>query len=81
MLKYNLIDISILQNPDKRQFTRRKRNPIIQRRIDFWLVSYDLQDDVKKTEIIPAIKTDHLAIGLSANSLKRSTIWTILLEV
>ena len=48
MLEYNLIDIWRLRNPDKRQFTWRKRNPIIQRRIDFWLISDDLQDDVKK---------------------------------
>ena len=70
MLEYNLIDIWRLRNPDKRQFTWRKRNPITQRRIDFWLVSDDLQDDVKKVEIIPAIKTDHSAISLSVNSLK-----------
>ena len=70
MLEYNLIDIWRLRNPDKRQFTWRKRNPIIQRRIDFWLVSDDLQDDVKKAEIIPAIKTDHSAISLSVSSLK-----------
>jgi len=69
MLEYNLIDIWRLRNPDKRQFTWRKRNPIIQRRIDFWLVSDDLQDDVKKAEIIPAIKSDHSAISLSVNSL------------
>ena len=70
MLEYNLIDIWRLRNPDKRQFTWRKRNPIIQRRIDFWLISDDLQDDVKKAEIIPAIKTDHSAISLSVNSLE-----------
>ena len=29
-----------------------------------------MQDDVKKPEIIPAIKTDHSAISLSVNSLK-----------
>ena len=70
MLEYNLIDIWRLRNPDKRQFTWRKRNPIIERRIDFWLISDDLQDDVKKAEIIPAIKTDHSAISLSVNSLE-----------
>ena len=70
MLEYNLIDIWRLRNPDKRQFTWRKRNPIIQRRIDFWLISDDLQDGVKKAEIIPAIKTDHSAISLSVNSLE-----------
>ena len=70
MLEYNLIDIWRLRNPDKRQFTWRKRNSIVQRRIDFWLISDDLQDDVKKAEIIPAVKTDHSGISLSVKSLK-----------
>ena len=70
MLEYHLIDFWRLRNPDKRQFTWRKRNPIIQPRIDLWLVSDDLQDDVKKAEIIPAIKTDQSAISLSVNSFK-----------
>ena len=64
MLEHDLIDIWRLQNPNKRQFTWRKRNPILQRGIDFWLISGDLQDDVKKAEIIPAIKTDHSAIKI-----------------
>ena len=70
MIPNNLIDIWRLRNPDKRQFTWRKRNPIIQRRIGFWLISDDLQDDVKKADITPAIKTDHSAISLFVNSLK-----------
>ena len=43
MLEYNLIDIWRLRNPDKRQFTWSNRNPIMQRRIDFWLISDDLK--------------------------------------
>lgn len=70
VLEYNLIDIWRLRNPDKRQLTLRKRNPIIQRRIDFWLISDDLPDDAKKAEITPAINTDHWAISLSVISLK-----------
>lgn len=70
MLEYNLIDIWRIHNPDKRQFTWRQRTPIIQRRIDFWLISDELQDDIKKADIIPAIRTDHSAISLSVNSLK-----------
>jgi len=45
------------------------KNPIIQRRIYYWLISDDLQDDIKRADIIPAIKTDHSAISLSINSL------------
>ena len=48
---------------------------LLQCRIDFWLISDDLQDDVKKADITPAIETDHSAISLSVN------IWTMLLEV
>lgn len=69
MFEYNLFDIWRVRNPDKRQFTWGKRNPIIQRRIDLWLMSDDTQDDIEKTDIIPAIKTDHWAISLFVNSL------------
>ena len=68
MLEYNLIDIWRVHNPDKRQFTWRQKNPIIQRRSDYWLIRDDLQDDIKRADIIPAIKTDHSAISLSINS-------------
>lgn len=69
MLEYNLIDIWRVHNPDKRQFTWRQKNPIIQRRSDYWLIRDDLQDDIKRADIIPAIKTDHSATSLSINSL------------
>jgi len=46
MLEYTLIDIWRVHNPDKRQFTWRQKNPIIQRHIDYWLISDDLQDDI-----------------------------------
>lgn len=32
-------------------------------------MSDDTQDDIEKTDIIPAIKTDHWAISLFVNSL------------
>ena len=80
MLEYNLIDIWRLRNPDKRQFTWRKRNPIIERDIDLWLISDNLEDDVKKGKINSAIKAGHSAIVCQLIALK-ITIWTILLEV
>ena len=33
-------------------------------RLDFWLISNNLQDLVTTTDIIPAIKTDHAAISI-----------------
>ena len=46
------------------------KNPLIQRRLDFWLVSDLLQDDISKTDIIPAIKTDHSATNLVFKSVE-----------
>ena len=33
-------------------------------RLDFWLISHNLQDLVTTTDIIPAITTDHAAISI-----------------
>ena len=34
-------------------------SPMILCRLDYWLISNNLQDSVSVTNIIPAIKTDH----------------------
>ena len=64
MLANNLIDVWRLRNPQTKLFTWR------QRRIDYWLISDDLQDDIERADITPPIKPDHSAITLSFNSLK-----------
>ena len=53
-----------------KQFTWRHKRPFIQRRIDYWLISNDMQDDIENVQITIAIKSDHSAISLSVNSLK-----------
>ena len=58
-----------IRNPDSKRFTWRQKSPIIQRRLDYWLISDMLQEDVVKSEIVTAIKTDHLAITLEIDSL------------
>ena len=47
-----------------------KKSLLIQRRIDYWLISDDLQDDVDKTGIDPSIKSDHSAIFLNINTFE-----------
>ena len=39
----DLIDIWRIYNPDKMQFTWTQRNPLIRRRLDFWLISREIQ--------------------------------------
>ena len=55
--------------PIARNFLGDKKSPIIQRRLDYWLISDLLQDDVAKIDIVTAIKTDHHAITLEIDSV------------
>lgn len=71
-LEQDLINIWRIRNPTEKRFTRRQKTPIIQRRLDFWLVNDGLQDDIVSTEIIPSIKSDHSAITLSINGVDDS---------
>ena len=69
MMENDLVDIWRIRNPDNKNFTWRQKNPIIQRRLDYWFISDMLQEDVVKSEIVTSIKTDHLAITLENDSL------------
>ena len=40
-------------------------------RLDYWLISNNLQDFVKSTNIIPAMKTDHAAIDLIISDIEK----------
>ena len=51
-----------------------RKNPLIERRlkkIEFFLVSNNLQEKIKKANIIYAISTDHLAVNLDLLSTSR----------
>ena len=68
---FNLVDIWRIRNSNKRRYTWKQKKPVIQRRLDYWLISDDFQDDVDNTDIISAIKTDHAAIVLHINSIEK----------
>ena len=69
-LSFDLIDIWRVRNPNERRFSWQQKNPVIQRRLDFWLTSSSLPEDVESVDIIPAIKSDHLAITLFINGIE-----------
>ena len=71
MLDFNLVDIWRLRNPDKKCYMWKQNKPLIQRRLDYWLIRDDFQDDVHNTGIISAIKTDHAAIALQISSVEK----------
>ena len=51
-LEPDLIDIWRVRNPTEKRFTWRQKTPIIQRRLDYWLVNVSLQDDIVSVDIL-----------------------------
>ena len=56
------------------RFTWRQKTPVVQRRLDYWLISDSLQDEIISAEIKTSIKTDHSAITLSISGLDDTEI-------
>ena len=75
----DLVDIWRVKNPSTKSYTWSQNSPMILCRLDFWLISNNLQDLVTTTDIIPAIKTDHAAISIelsiSENHIKGPGHW------
>ena len=46
---------------------------MIRRRLDFWLVSNGMQEDIENVDIVPSIKSDHSAIVLSITGLENQS--------
>ena len=66
----DLVDIWRIRNPTNTRFIWRQKKPIIQRRLDHWLLSdISLQDDIDSVDIKTSIKSDHSGITLSINGL------------
>ena len=59
MSEIDLCDIYGVRNPDSRHFTWRRKSLFKQRRLDFFLVSDCLQDNIEYIEIITSVGTDH----------------------
>ena len=68
-LDFDLVDIWRIRNPTASRFTWRQKTPLEQRRLDYWLISDSLQDEIISVGIKASIKTDHSVITLSISSL------------
>ena len=66
---FDLVDIWRIRNHTTRRFTWRQRNPFIQRRLDFWLISDVCKEDIEGIDIIPSVNSDHSAIVLHFNNI------------
>ena len=59
IMEHDLVDIWRIGNPTDTRFTWRQKSPIIQRRLDYWLIINDLQEDVESVEIITGSLSHH----------------------
>lgn len=69
VMEHDLVDIWGIRIPSCKIFTWRQKKSLTQKRLDYWFISDTLQDDVAKTDILTAIKTDHSAIVLEIDTL------------
>ena len=60
----DLHDIWRVKNPTIRSFTWSQSNPLVFSRLDYWLISNSLSDNVSNVDMISAITTDHSAIKI-----------------
>ena len=47
-----VVGIWRIRNPEIKSFTWRQKSPLIQRRLDYWLISDVCQEDIEKSDII-----------------------------
>ena len=59
---YDMVDIRGMEHPEHSRFTYRRRSPLVQSRLDYFLTTSCVQDLVHKSDIVPSILSDHSAI-------------------
>ena len=70
--KNYLCDIFRVHNPEMKRYTWRRKTPFKQRRLDYFLVSDHLQDQIDHVDIIPSIQSDHSTLKLKVCGTKHS---------
>ena len=70
---FNLVDIWRLRNPLVKPFTWRSLHPIVQRRLDYFFISEEVQSWIVDTNIKLAVGTDHSSIVMILNSVSQTS--------
>ena len=70
--KLDVSDIFRIRNPHLKRFTFHRKNPRIQRRLDYLFTSNSLQEFIGDVEILPSFMSDHSPISVSINPVPDS---------
>ena len=69
MNKLDVSDIFRIRYPHLKRFTFHRKNPIIQRRLDYLFTANLLQEFIDDVIILPSFMSDHSPISISINTL------------
>ena len=69
----DLCDIFRVRNPEVKRHSWRRKMPFKQHRLDYFLISDQLQDQIDQVDIIPSIQSDHSTLKLKVCRTKRSS--------
>ena len=79
MEDHDLSDIFRIRNPDMQRYTWRQKTPLIQHRLDYFLISNELQEDVEHIDILRSVASDHsvvhLKFALSGQNSRGKSYW------
>ena len=64
---FDFIDIWRVQNPATKRFTFRQKNPLVQTRLDYFLVTNGISDMVSCVDIVPSVCSDHSSVTIKLN--------------
>ena len=73
MSENDLCDILRVCYPDRKRYTWRRKIPFKQRRLDYFLISDQLLDQIDQVDIIPSIQSDHSTLKLKISGVKFSS--------
>ena len=79
MEDHDLCDIFRIRNPDMQRYTWRQKTPLIEHRLDYFLISNELQEDVEHIDILPSVASDrsvvHLKFALFGQNSRGKSYW------
>lgn len=73
--KLDLIDVWRKRHPNKKEFTFRQKQPLVQSRLDYIFISSKVDKLIRKSEILPSITPDHAGVRIEFNNLVDSFVY------
>ena len=73
MQKLDVSDIYRVRYPTTKRFTFHRKNPLLQRRLDYFFTSNLLQEFIGDVKVLPSFMSDHSPVSISVNLQSKIT--------